>query len=275
MRKRSLFEKAAARWQEVETERVEEPRAGITVRAELRLRNADLIDARKRQGFSQPELGKAAQVPMSIVGALERFDFSNSRAGDHAVRLADFLAIPLESILPPELRGRKLTSTIVATKRVNPAQLLDVHHHFEKRFLLPSPADTVMDKFNLADEMAEAMGGLTSREQEVLKLRYGILDGHEYTLLEIGRRLKVTKERVRQLEAKALRKLQHPVRSRKLSGFMDDDEPPRRSHKDAETVRLSRQRPGWRQRVRKILEAIAEADRQEWKKVGRRSNKEV
>jgi RNA polymerase primary sigma factor len=62
---------------------------------------------------------------------------------------------------------------------------------------------------------------LTYREREIIKLRYGIGDGYTYTLEEVGRIFKVTRERVRQVEAKAIRKLQHPVRSRKLACFMD------------------------------------------------------
>ncbi len=62
---------------------------------------------------------------------------------------------------------------------------------------------------------------LTYREREIIKLRYGIGDGYTYTLEEVGRIFKVTRERVRQVEAKAIRKLQHPVRSRKLAPFID------------------------------------------------------
>ncbi|MCA9275448.1 MAG: RNA polymerase sigma factor RpoD [Phycisphaerales bacterium] len=62
---------------------------------------------------------------------------------------------------------------------------------------------------------------LTYREREIIKLRYGIGDGYTYTLEEVGRIFKVTRERVRQVEAKAIRKLQHPVRSRKLEGFVE------------------------------------------------------
>ena len=62
---------------------------------------------------------------------------------------------------------------------------------------------------------------LTYREREIIKLRYGIGDGYTYTLEEVGRIFKVTRERVRQVEAKAIRKLQHPIRSRKLEGFVD------------------------------------------------------
>jgi len=62
---------------------------------------------------------------------------------------------------------------------------------------------------------------LSYREREIIRLRYGIGDGYTYTLEEVGRIFKVTRERVRQVEAKAIRKLQHPVRARKLEGFMD------------------------------------------------------
>lgn len=73
----------------------------------------------------------------------------------------------------------------------------------------------------LKDRINAILTTLTYREREIIKLRYGIGDGYTYTLEEVGRIFKVTRERVRQVEAKAIRKLQHPVRSRKLEGFMD------------------------------------------------------
>jgi RNA polymerase primary sigma factor len=72
----------------------------------------------------------------------------------------------------------------------------------------------------LKDRVEEVLKTLTYREREIIKLRYGIGDGYTYTLEEVGRIFKVTRERVRQVEAKALRKLQHPVRARKLEGFL-------------------------------------------------------
>jgi len=74
----------------------------------------------------------------------------------------------------------------------------------------------------LRDKIASVLDTLTYREREIIKLRYGIGDGYTYTLEEVGRRFRVTRERVRQIEAKAIRKLQHPIRSRKLEGFMED-----------------------------------------------------
>jgi RNA polymerase primary sigma factor len=73
----------------------------------------------------------------------------------------------------------------------------------------------------LKDRIEEVLKTLTYREREIIKLRYGIGDGYTYTLEEVGRIFKVTRERVRQVEAKAIRKLQHPVRARKLEGFLD------------------------------------------------------
>jgi RNA polymerase primary sigma factor len=73
----------------------------------------------------------------------------------------------------------------------------------------------------LNDKIEAVLKTLTYREREIIKLRYGLGDGYTYTLEEVGRIFKVTRERVRQIEAKAVRKLQHPVRSRVLEGFMD------------------------------------------------------
>ena len=73
----------------------------------------------------------------------------------------------------------------------------------------------------LKDKLEKVLETLTFREREIIKLRYGIGDGYTYTLEEDGRIFKVTRERVRQIEAKAVRKLQHPVRSRMLEGFLE------------------------------------------------------
>ena len=73
----------------------------------------------------------------------------------------------------------------------------------------------------LRERIENVLSTLTFREREIIKLRYGIGDGYTYTLEEVGRIFRVTRERVRQIEAKAVRKLQHPVRARRLGGFLD------------------------------------------------------
>ena len=83
-----------------------------------------------------------------------------------------------------------------------------------------TPSDTAAQDM-LRQRIEQLLKTLSYREREILKLRYGIGDGYTYTLEEVGRIFKVTRERVRQVEAKAIRKLQHPVRARKLEGFVD------------------------------------------------------
>ncbi|HEY5312414.1 MAG TPA: sigma-70 family RNA polymerase sigma factor [Pirellulales bacterium] len=78
-----------------------------------------------------------------------------------------------------------------------------------------------MNQDLLKQRLAGVLEGLNYREREILKLRYGLADGYAYTLEEVGKIFSVTRERVRQIEAKAVRKLQHPVRARDLAGFMD------------------------------------------------------
>jgi RNA polymerase primary sigma factor len=73
----------------------------------------------------------------------------------------------------------------------------------------------------LKQQIHEAMQTLNYREREILKLRYGLADGYAYTLEEVGKIFQVTRERVRQIESKAVKKLQHPQRSKSLSSFVD------------------------------------------------------
>jgi len=87
--------------------------------------------------------------------------------------------------------------------------------------LIPSPPDTVIH-INLREQIEEALKSLTDREARVLKMRFGLGDGNEHTLEEVGQQFKVTRERIRQIEAKALRKLKHPSRSRKLKSFTNN-----------------------------------------------------
>jgi RNA polymerase primary sigma factor len=83
-----------------------------------------------------------------------------------------------------------------------------------------SPLTTAAQSM-LRDRIENLLKTLTYREREIIRLRYGLGDGYTYTLEEVGRIFKVTRERVRQIEAKAVRKLQHPVRSKQLEGFLE------------------------------------------------------
>ena len=84
-----------------------------------------------------------------------------------------------------------------------------------------SPADAVIN-INLKEMTEQVLNMLTPREERVIKMRFGLEDGTEHTLEEVGQKFGVTRERIRQIEAKALRKLRHPSRSRQLRAFLVD-----------------------------------------------------
>jgi RNA polymerase primary sigma factor len=83
-----------------------------------------------------------------------------------------------------------------------------------------SPSDAAI-KLNLEEQTASLLKTLTPREERIIKMRFGMEDGSEHTLEEVGNSFAVTRERIRQIEAKALRKLRHPSRSAKLRAFLD------------------------------------------------------
>ena len=89
----------------------------------------------------------------------------------------------------------------------------------DKKFMLPSEAAVNM---NLAEQTRKVLATLTPREEKVLRMRFGIGEKADHTLEEVGQDFAVTRERIRQIEAKALRKLRHPTRSRKLKSFIDN-----------------------------------------------------
>ena len=84
----------------------------------------------------------------------------------------------------------------------------------------PAPAEAA-SRTLLKEQLSEILGTLTDREEKVLRLRFGLEDGRPRTLEEVGKEFNVTRERIRQIEAKALRKLRHPSRSKKLKDFLD------------------------------------------------------
>ncbi|MBQ2402205.1 MAG: sigma-70 family RNA polymerase sigma factor, partial [Lachnospiraceae bacterium] len=88
----------------------------------------------------------------------------------------------------------------------------------DEQVMVPADAATYT---LLREQLTEVLETLTEREQKVLRLRFGLDDGRPRTLEEVGRDFNVTRERIRQIEAKALRKLRHPSRSRKLKDYLD------------------------------------------------------
>ena len=87
-----------------------------------------------------------------------------------------------------------------------------------------SPSEAVIN-LNLREQTAEVLKSLSPREEKIIKMRFGLQDGSEHTLEEVGQQFAVTRERIRQIEAKALRKLRHPSRSHKLKAFLENSSP--------------------------------------------------
>jgi RNA polymerase primary sigma factor len=92
--------------------------------------------------------------------------------------------------------------------------------HIEDRTQI-SPAEAIMN-VNVQDRTAHVLRTLSPREEKIIRMRFGMEDGSEHTLEEVGRAFSVTRERIRQIEAKALRKLRHPSRSHQLKSLFDD-----------------------------------------------------
>ena len=86
---------------------------------------------------------------------------------------------------------------------------------------IPAPVEAT-SQIMLREQLVEVLSTLTPREAKVLELRFGLRDGRQRTLEEVGKEFNVTRERIRQIESKALRKLRHPSRSRKLKDFLDN-----------------------------------------------------
>ena len=85
---------------------------------------------------------------------------------------------------------------------------------------VPAPVEAAAFSM-LKEQLVEVLSTLTEREQKVLRLRFGLDDGRARTLEEVGKEFDVTRERIRQIEAKALRKLRHPTRSKKLKDYLE------------------------------------------------------
>ena len=90
-------------------------------------------------------------------------------------------------------------------------------------FIPDEDADSPQESANnqlLSEKIEDVFQSLTPRETRILQLRFGLVDGHAYTLEEVGKKFGVTRERIRQIEAGALNRLRHPSRKRKLKGFL-------------------------------------------------------
>ena len=193
----------------------------MRVQAEIRLRHADVVQTRKARGWSQRELAQQAGVPMNHIQDLEKMQFKRARVRASALKVAATLGLNSDAVLPPDME-EDIVSTIKMTRDVDTTALIDYSDRLNSRLLLPGPDAEAIDHAALQEELERVMATLTFREREIIRLRYGMSDAGVCTLEEVARRFHVTRERARSIEAKALRKLQHPARSKRLEAFLED-----------------------------------------------------
>ena len=130
--------------------------------------------------------------------------------------LSEFMHLPVERVVEIQKISQEPVSLETPIGEEEDSHLGD----FIQDDNIPVPADAAAFTL-LKEQLVDVLGTLTEREQKVLRLRFGLDDGRARTLEEVGKEFKVTRERIRQIEAKALRKLRHPSRSKKLKDYLE------------------------------------------------------
>ena len=164
---------------------------------------------------------RTIRIPVHMIETMSRLrNISKSLQQQHGREpTVEEIAEKAEMTLPEAKRVMKISRHPISLDR----PVGESEDSYFGDFIQDEHADNPVESATsemLKDKIEQVLKTLTYREREIIKLRYGIGDGYTYTLEEVGRIFKVTRERVRQVEAKAIRKLQHPVRARKLEGFM-------------------------------------------------------
>lgn len=165
---------------------------------------------------------RTIRIPVHMVESLNRLLRASRKLAQELGReatleeLADYLGISEERILELQRYGQEPVSLETPVGEEDDSHLSD----FIQDQRMPLPAEEA-DRQMLAEQMGEVLQTLTDREEQVLRMRFGIGDEEPRTLEEVGQTFHVTRERIRQIEEKALRKLKHPTRSRKLRDYLE------------------------------------------------------
>ena len=166
---------------------------------------------------------RTIRIPVHMVETLNRVNRTSRRLLQEYGReptpeeIAEAMNLPVERVLEISKISQEPVSLETPIGEEEDSHLGD----FIQDEHIPVPADEAAHTL-LREQLEKVMDTLSEREQKVLALRFGLEDGKPHTLEEVGREFQVTRERIRQIEAKALRKLRHPTRSRKLRDFLEE-----------------------------------------------------
>ncbi len=166
---------------------------------------------------------RTIRIPVHMVETMNRVNRTSRRLLQEYGReptpeeIAEVMNLPVERVLEISKISQEPVSLETPIGEEEDSHLGD----FIQDEHIPVPADEAAHTL-LREQLEMVMDTLSEREQKVLALRFGLEDGKPHTLEEVGREFQVTRERIRQIEAKALRKLRHPTRSRKLRDFLEE-----------------------------------------------------
>lgn len=192
----------------------------------LRVRNNRLKERREALGMTQPEFALAANVSLTAYRELEALRRSPQMHGDGcwrwrdiALQLARFHCVEPEELFPPAVLK---VETPVASRRVNGDDLFPLLSAHQQQ-LIEGP-EVAQERTELGEKLRRALAELRPRDAEVLRRRFGLDGGEEQTLEQIGAEFELSRDRIRQIEARALRTLRHPSRAEPLRAFHSDAE---------------------------------------------------
>lgn len=192
------------------------------VRLSLITHNARLVDARKDRGLNGQDMAQACHISRNRLREIENLRVIPSE--DEIIKFACILEKAIDDLFPEELLSA-IGAGVFARRKVelSTPQVISLTEAQHQGLLTYGDGEMTdeIDRKLLEDQIGEVLATLQPRQQKVLKLRFGLEDGPSLSLTEAGKELNVTKERIRQIEAKALRNLRHPSRTRGLEDFLD------------------------------------------------------
>jgi len=192
------------------------------VRLKLFTRNTRLVDARKAKGVTQPEMSKAIGMSPQKLSHIENLKFVPSE--EDMTKVAAYLGASIDYLFPQVLM-RAIEEGVFSRRDAQLAEPEIISLAEAARLQLTYDGETEIideiDRHLLSQRINEVLATLDPRERKVLELRFGLKDGQSRILEEVGEEFGLTRERIRQIESKALRKLRHPSRARLLKAFLD------------------------------------------------------